>query len=65
MAHDSSGVGTPTGREYVKYGAVVGTGLLAGCSADTDADRTTGAGKSTPETTRGTDAETASDAGEI
>jgi iron complex transport system substrate-binding protein len=41
MVDDPSGRGAPTRRDYVKYGgAVVGGGLLAGCSGDTGSEPT-------------------------
>ncbi|MFC6723359.1 ABC transporter substrate-binding protein [Halobium palmae] len=58
MAEDDSGHEAPTRRDYVKYGgAVVGGGLLAGCSGGesgatsvgTSTESTTGAKTNTPE----------------
>ena len=53
MAHDPSGREVPTRREYLKYGAVVGGGLLAGCLGD--GEGSTPASESTaPETASAT-----------
>ncbi|WP_231186827.1 ABC transporter substrate-binding protein [Haladaptatus sp. DYF46] len=57
MSDDDDGQGEPTRRDYVKYGgAVVGGGLLAGCSSN--GSDTTPAGTAT-ETDTGTDSEAA------
>ncbi|MFB6127748.1 MAG: ABC transporter substrate-binding protein [Halolamina sp.] len=56
MVDDSSGREAPTRRDYLKYGgAVVGGGLLAGCTGDGDggsgADESTGTQTETPTAT--------------
>lgn len=50
MASESMRHAAPTRREYVKYGAVVGGSLLAGCTSDVDTD----SGGETPEGGSGT-----------
>jgi iron complex transport system substrate-binding protein len=54
---DTAGRQTPTRREYVTYGALLGGGLLAGCAGDGDDAGTTTA----TETTTTTDAATTTD----
>jgi ABC-type Fe3+-hydroxamate transport system substrate-binding protein len=56
MADDSSGTGDPTRRDYVRYGgAVIGGGLLAGCTGQSGSDQTP------TETATGTSTETATE----
>jgi len=58
MPADDSNHGTPTRREYVKYGgAVVSAGLLAGCSSSSSEPTATGSERSSdPATDTGTTA---------
>jgi len=53
MADDSSGQEAPTRRDYMKYGgAVLGGGLLAGCTGQSGTESTpTSSGDSTPDDT--------------
>jgi iron complex transport system substrate-binding protein len=56
MSRDDTAHGAPTRRDYVKYGgAVVGGGLLAGCTGDADSN-------ATPETTETSSTEEGSEA---
>ncbi|MFC7072981.1 ABC transporter substrate-binding protein [Halovenus rubra] len=59
MQDDSSDFEGPTRRDYIKYGgALVGSGLLAGCIDGDDFQSTTTETDSTPTTTRTTDTST-------
>jgi iron complex transport system substrate-binding protein len=59
MAQESSNPGTPTRRDYVKYGgAVIGGGLLAGCTGDSESN---GSPTTTDSTTTTSDPTTSED----